>query len=58
MSHANRVHGLRAADALRLGAPLTVAEGTPASLQVVTLDDRLAQAAEREGVSVVNPERA
>lgn len=53
-----RVHGLRAADALQLGAALTVAEGHPASLPVVTLDDRLAQAAEREGVRVVNPDRA
>jgi predicted nucleic acid-binding protein len=52
-----RVHGLRAADALQLGAALAVAEDQPASLQVVTLDDRLGQAAEREGFRVVNPDR-
>ena len=50
-----RVHGLRAADALQLAAALTVAEDQPASLQLVTLDERLGQAAEREGLKVVNP---
>lgn len=50
-----RVHGLRGADALQLGAALAVAEDQPASLQVVTLDDRLAQAAEREGFRIVQP---
>lgn len=52
-----RLHGLRGADALQLGAALAVAEDQPASLQVVTLDDRLGQAAEREGFRVVNPDR-
>jgi predicted nucleic acid-binding protein len=52
-----RVHGLRGADALQLGAALAVAEDQPASLRVVTLDDRLALAAEREGFRVVNPDR-
>jgi predicted nucleic acid-binding protein len=52
-----RVHGLRGADALQLGAALAVAEDQPASLQVVTLDDRLGQAAEGEGFRVVNPDR-
>ena len=52
-----RVHGLRGADALQLGAALAVAEERPASLQVVTLDDRLGQAAEREGFRVVIPDR-
>jgi len=52
-----RVHGLRGADALQLGAALAVAEDQPASLQVVTLDDRLAQTAEREGFRIVNPDR-
>lgn len=51
-----RVHGLRGADALRLGAALIVAEDQPASLQVVTVDDRLAQAAQREGFRVTNPD--
>ncbi|MEI8334016.1 MAG: type II toxin-antitoxin system VapC family toxin [Chloroflexota bacterium] len=52
-----RVHGLRGADALQLGAALAVAEDQPASLQVVTLDDRLGHAAEREGLRVVDPAR-
>jgi hypothetical protein len=52
-----RVHGLRGADALQLGAALAAAEDQPASLPIVTLDDRLGQAAEREGFRVVNPDR-
>jgi predicted nucleic acid-binding protein len=52
-----RVHGLRAADAFQLGAALAVAEDQPASLHVVTLDDHLGQAAEREGFRVVNPDQ-
>jgi len=47
-----RVHPLRAADALQLGAAVVAAEGVPASLDVVTLDERLATAARREGFSV------
>jgi hypothetical protein len=47
----------RGADAVQLGAALAVAEDQPASLQVVTLDDRLAQTAEREGFRIVNPDR-
>jgi len=50
-----RVHGLRAADALQLGAAIAAAEDQPASLLLVTLDDRLAQAAEREGFRIVRP---
>ena len=50
-----RVHPLRAADALQLGAAIVAAENHPASLQIVTLDERLAQAAEREGFAVVRP---
>ncbi|MEK6721469.1 MAG: type II toxin-antitoxin system VapC family toxin [Chloroflexota bacterium] len=53
-----RVHGLRAADAIQLGAALTVAEGQPASLEVVTLDERLGQAAQREGFRVVVPDQS
>ncbi len=53
-----RVHGLRGADALQLGAALAAAEDQPASLRLVTLDDRLAQAAQREGFTVVNPDQA
>lgn len=48
-----RVHALRAADALQLAAALVAAEHEPVSLGVVVLDDRLAEAAEREGFLVV-----
>src|SRR5947209_6102827 len=44
-----RVHPLRAADSLQLAAAFVAAEGRPASLQVVTLDERLADAARKEG---------
>lgn len=40
---------LRAADALQLAAALAAAENNPSALSIVTLDDRLAEAAEREG---------
>ena len=53
-----RVHPLRTADALQLGAAIVAAENHPASLQIVTLDERLAQAAEREGFLVVRPDQA
>jgi predicted nucleic acid-binding protein len=47
-----RVHNLRAVDALQLAAAIVAAEGQPASLEVVTLDDRLTAAARREGFVV------
>ena len=53
--HAERlvqVHPLRAADALQLAAAFVVADRDPASLTVVTLDTRQAEAAEREGFVV------
>lgn len=50
-----RVHALRAGDALQLAAALAAAENQPSSLPMVTLDDRLALAAEREGFRVVLP---
>jgi predicted nucleic acid-binding protein len=50
-----RVHPLRAADAMQLAAALAAAEADPASLPFVTLDDRQALAAEREGFAVVRP---
>ncbi|MHB8892390.1 MAG: type II toxin-antitoxin system VapC family toxin [Candidatus Limnocylindrales bacterium] len=50
-----RVHPLRAADALQLAAAIAAADGDPRSLPFVTLDDRLARAAEREGFPVVEP---
>jgi predicted nucleic acid-binding protein len=51
-----RVHPLRAGDALQLAAAIVAADGDPRSLPFVTLDDRLALAAEREGFPVVVPE--
>lgn len=48
-----RVHPLRTVDALQLAAAAAVAEGAPATLEVVTLDKRLATAARREGFRTV-----
>jgi len=48
-----RVHPLRAADALQLAAAFVAAERRPASLELVTLDDRLASAARKEGFTLV-----
>jgi len=48
-----RVHPLRAADALQLAAAFVAAERRPSSLEVVTLDDRLAAAARKEGFEMV-----
>jgi len=49
------IHPLRAADALQLGAALVAAEGEPSTLEFVTLDRRLAGAAQREGFPVFGP---
>lgn len=49
-----RVHPLRAADALQLGAAFAAAERRPSSLQVITLDERLADAARKEGFLLVD----
>jgi uncharacterized protein len=49
-----RVHLLRGADALQLAAAFIAAEHRPASLQVVTLDERLADAARKEGFALVD----
>ena len=46
-------HPLRAADALQLGAALVACDLDPSALPFVTLDARLATAAEREGFSVL-----
>ena len=54
--HAERLvmeHPLRTADALQLGAALVAADGDPQSLELVTLDRRLAEAARREGFPVL-----
>jgi predicted nucleic acid-binding protein len=48
-------HPLRAADALQLGAALTAAESDPGSLEFVTFDRNLADAAAREGLPVLGP---
>lgn len=47
------LYPLRAADALQLGAALVAADGDPASLEFVTLDRRLADAASREGFPIL-----
>ena len=49
-----RVHPLRPADALQLAAAFAAAERRPSSLEVVTLDDRLAVAARKEGFALVD----
>ena len=51
-----RVHPLRAADALQLAAAYAAAEQRPASLDMVTLDERLAIAARNEGFVVLDAE--
>ena len=48
-----RVHDLRAADALQLAAARAATEQRPGMLEFVTLDDRLALAARREGFPVL-----
>ncbi len=47
-----RVHPLRAADALQLAAAIVGAEQEPTTLEFLTLDERLATAAAREGFRV------
>jgi uncharacterized protein len=48
-----RVHDLRAADALQLAAAQAASERRPALLEFVTLDERLADAARREGFTIL-----
>ncbi|MEX0734703.1 MAG: type II toxin-antitoxin system VapC family toxin [Steroidobacteraceae bacterium] len=48
-----RVHPLRAADSLQLAAALTAAGDEPGSLEFICRDARLAEAASREGLSVI-----
>ena len=50
-----RTHQLRAGDALQLAAAIVAADGDPGTLAFVTLDDRLAVAASREGFPIVIP---
>jgi predicted nucleic acid-binding protein len=49
-------HPLRAGDALQIGAALVAAQDEPAGLEFVTLDERQAEAAEREGFPVLGPD--
>lgn len=49
-----RVHPLRAADALQPAAAFLAAEQRPTSLAMVTLDERLATAAQKEGFAVLD----
>lgn len=56
--HAERLvdtHPLRAADALQLAAAIVAAEELPSGLTFVTFDRQQADAAEREGFSVLGP---
>jgi hypothetical protein len=48
-----RVHSLRAADSLQLAAAIIAAEREPVTLDLVSLDDRLNDAASREGFRVL-----
>jgi predicted nucleic acid-binding protein len=48
-----RVHPLRASDALQLAAAFVASDRRPSSLEVITLDDRLALAARKEGFAVI-----
>lgn len=48
-----RVHPLRAADSLQLAAALVAAEGSPSSLELVSFEDRLVDAARREGLRII-----
>jgi predicted nucleic acid-binding protein len=54
--HAERLvesHPLRSADALQLGAALVAADGDPTSIELVTLDVRLADAGRVEGFRIL-----
>jgi predicted nucleic acid-binding protein len=47
-----RVHALRAADSLQLAAAIVGSEDDPSTLDLVSLDERLVEAARREGFSI------
>lgn len=49
-----RLHPLRAGDALQLAAAIVASDFQPSTLELVTLDSRLATAAEREGFTVLS----
>jgi len=48
-----RTHALRAADALQLAAALVASDDKPEEMSFVCLDDRLRDAARREGFAVL-----
>ncbi|HEX7940110.1 MAG TPA: hypothetical protein VF483_14075, partial [Gemmatimonadaceae bacterium] len=48
-----RLHGLRSGDALQLAAAVVASDNRPSTLDLVTLDRRLADAADKEGFRVV-----
>jgi predicted nucleic acid-binding protein len=48
-----RVHPLRAADALQLAAAYIASDRKPGTLELVTLDERLAGAAQKEGFPII-----
>ena len=48
-----QVHGLRAADSLQLASALVASDERPEHLPFVCLDDRLREAARREGFAVL-----
>jgi predicted nucleic acid-binding protein len=48
-----RFHRKGAADALQLAAAFVAAERRPSSLELITLDDRLAAAAGKEGFALI-----
>jgi hypothetical protein len=48
-----RVHPLCAADALQLAAAVVASEGRPSALGLVCLDERLTDAARREGLPII-----
>ena len=50
-----RVHPLRAADTMQLASALVATEEDPSKLPIMCFDERLAQAAKREGF-IVNPD--
>lgn len=49
-----RMHSLRAADALQLAAAWIASEHKPSTLEFMTLDDRLSEAAAKEGFRVLS----
>ena len=49
-----RLHPLRAADGLQLASALALAESEPELLEFICCDTRLAQAAARQGLTVVS----